>query len=325
MHRKLPLVIIAFLSSAAVLAQDVDLLKMLNDESSKEDKMKTSYTTATFKSTRLINGHTVETLGKHILDFRISHRFDKISDGFYEMFGLDHAKMRLGLDYGLTDRFMFGVGRSTFEKQYDGFVKYKLLRQSSGYKKMPVTVTVMASVMRRKDTAALISELITNHAYSVEAIPWNRKNYYCLQLLIARKFNDNTSLQVMPTWIHNNIVKSIADPNNNIAIGIGGRQKISKRVSINAEYYYVLPAYKFDETTNSLSFGVDIETGGHVFQLHLTNSTGMTERSFIARTPKEGGQWSKGDINFGFNISRVFVIGKKQTRSKYKIADKTST
>ncbi|MEJ7676566.1 MAG: DUF5777 family beta-barrel protein [Segetibacter sp.] len=107
-----------------------------------------------------------------------------------------------------------------------------------------------------------------------------------------------------------------------MAIGIGGRQKISKRVSINGEYYYVLPAYKFEGTTNSLSFGVDIETGGHVFQLHLTNSTGMTERSFIARTQKEGSQWSKGNINFGFNISRVFVIGKKTTKSKTKIIDK---
>lgn len=187
---------------------------------------------------------------------------------------------------------------------------------------MPVTVDFMASVMRRRDTAALIAELISNHAYSAKDIPWSNKFYYCFQLIIARKFSEQTSLQIMPTIIHNNIVKKVSDPNNNIAIGIGGRQKISKRVSINGEYYYVLPAYKFEGTTNSLSLGVDIETGGHVFQLHFTNSMGMTERSFIARTQKEGGQWSKGDINFGFNISRVFVIGKKTTKSKYKIAGK---
>lgn len=323
MYKKLLTLLIASVCSVPIFAQEVDLFKMLEEESSKDNKLRTNYTAATFKSTRLINGHTVETLGKKILDFRISHRFDKFSDGFYEAFGLDHAKMKIGLDYGITDRLMFGLGRSTFEKQYDGFVKYKVLRQSTGYKKMPVTVDFLASVMRRRDTSALISELISNHAYSAKDIPWSNKTYYCFQVIIGRKFSEQTSLQIMPTLIHNNIVKKVSDPNNNIAIGIGGRQKISKRLSINGEYYYVLPAYKFEGTTNSLSFGVDIETGGHVFQLHLTNSTGMTERSFIARTPKEGGQWSKGNINFGFNISRVFVIGKKTTRSKYKISDKT--
>jgi hypothetical protein len=323
MYKNLFAFIIAFVCASHILAQDIDLFKMLEEESIKENKTRTNYTSATFKSTRLINGHSVETLGKKILDFRISHRFDKFSDGFYEIFGLDRAKMRIGLDYGLTDRLMLGLGRSTYEKQYDGFFKYKILRQATGYRKMPVTVDFTASVMRRRDTAALISELISNHAYSVKDIPYSSKFYYSFQFIIARKFSEQTSLQIMPTLIHNNIVKKVSDPNNNIAIGIGGRQKISKRVSINGEYYYVLPAYKFEGTTNSLSFGVDIETGGHVFQLHFTNSTGMTERSFIARTAKEGSQWSKGDINFGFNISRVFVIGKKKTQSKYKIAEKS--
>lgn len=180
---------------------------MLEEESSKEAKTRTNYISATFKSTRLINGHSVETLGKHILDFRISHRFDKLSDGFYEIFGLDHAKMRIGLDYGLTDRFMFGLGRSTYEKQYDGFFKYKIFRQSTGYKKMPVTVDFLASVMRRRDTAALISELISNHAYSIKDISYSSKFYYCFQFIIGRKFSEQTSLQIMPTLIHNNIVK----------------------------------------------------------------------------------------------------------------------
>src|SRR3954451_5434750 len=171
MLKRLITVILAFVCTGHIMAQELDLAKMLDEESSKENKLRTNYTSATFKSTRLINGHSVETLGKRILDFRISHRFDKFSDGFYEMFGLDHAKMRIGLDYGLTDRFMFGLGRSTFEKQYDGFVKYKILRQSSGYKKMPVTVDFLASMMRRRDTTAIISELISNHAYSVKDIP----------------------------------------------------------------------------------------------------------------------------------------------------------
>lgn len=321
MLKKLLFILFTFVCAGRIAAQDVDLFKMLEEESSKEDKTRTHYVSATFKSTRLINGHSAETLGKKILDFRISHRFDKFSDGFYNMFGLDHAKMKIGLDYGLTDRLMFGLGRSTYEKQYDGFIKYKLLRQATGYKSMPVTVDVLATVMRRRDTAAIISELISNHAYSASDISYGAKFYYCFQMIIARKFSEHTSLQIMPTLIHNNIVKKVSDPNNNIAIGIGGRQKISKRISINGEYYYVLPDTKFEGTTNSLSVGVDIETGGHVFQLHFTNAIGMTERSFIARTQKEGSQWLKGDINFGFNISRVFVIGKKTTKSKAKVID----
>src|SRR3954451_18336524 len=171
MHRKFSVLLIALICTGRLFAQELGLSKMLDEESSKQDKLRTNYATATFKSTRLINGQSSETLGKKILDFRISHRFNKFSDGFYELFGLDHAKMRIGLDYGLTDRFMFGLGRSTFEKQYDGFVKYKILRQSSGYKKMPVTVDFLASMMRRRDTSALISELISNHAYSVKDIP----------------------------------------------------------------------------------------------------------------------------------------------------------
>lgn len=200
MYRKLWALIIAFVCASHIFAQDIDLFKMLEEESSKDDKLKTHYTSATFKSTRLINGHSSETLGQKILDFRISHRFDKFSDGFYEMFGLDHAKMRIGLDYGLTDRFMFGLGRSTYEKQYDGFLKYKILRQSAGYKKMPVTVDVMASVMRRRDTAALISELITNHAYSAKDIAWVKKLYYCFQIIIARKFSEAQLRKKLVLW-----------------------------------------------------------------------------------------------------------------------------
>jgi len=141
----------------------------------------------------------------------------------------------------------------------------------------------------------------------------NRKNYFTSrlffthQLLIGRKFSENTSLQLMPTFSHRNLVQLNADPNNLMAIGIGGRQKLTKRVSVNAEYYYQIPGYKLTGTTDCFSLGFDLETGGHVFQLHFTNSPGMTERSFISETK---GKWSKGDVLFGFNISRVFTIGK---------------
>jgi hypothetical protein len=281
-----------------ILAQDVDLFKMQDEENKRKDSTRIDYTTATFKTTRLINGHTVENVGKGILDIKISHRFSTLNRGLYELFGLDNASMRMGGDYGVTDRLMIGVGRSTFQKQYDAFAKYKLLRQSSGYKSMPVSVALMGGTML---------QTLRNADPAVKT-PFSDRLYYVGQLLVARKFNDNFSLQLMPTFLHYNVVQTANQPNAIFAMGIGGRQKISKRVSINGEYYYVLPEYKFPNTYNSLSFGVDIETGGHVFQLHFTNSTGMTESTFITETD---GRWGKGDIHFGFNIARVFYIGRK--------------
>lgn len=297
MKKKILLLLLVTMVIIKAIAQDVDLFKTLDEEGKKTDQNRTEYTRSTFKTTRLINGHNVENVGKGILDFKVSHRFSTLNKGIYELFGFDNASMRFGFDYGLTDRLMIGVGRSTFEKQYDGFIKYKLLRQSAGQKNMPVTVGFMACMMLKtlKDSDTSIHRHFSD------------KMYYTYQLLIGRKFNASTSIQIMPTLVHYNIVNRIADHNDILAIGIGGRQKLSRRISLNAEYYYVLPQYKLPGTYNSLSMGVDIETGGHVFQLHLTNSTGMTERTFISETT---GRWTKGDIHFGFNISRVFTIGK---------------
>jgi hypothetical protein len=286
---------------SSLIAQDIDLSKMLDDETKKEDKDKTEKVYSTFKSTRLINGHSVENTYKGVLDLRISHRFGTLNKGLYEFFGLDNATMRWGLDYGINDRLMVGFGRSSFQKQYDAFFKYKLLWQSKGKHKMPVSLNIVSSAM-------------------VQTMKWddpNRQNYFTSrlyfahQIIVGRKFSENFSLQLMPTLVHYNLVKKTSDPNDIVAIGIGGRQKITKRISINAEYYYQLPGYKFDGSKNSLSVGFDIETGGHVFQLHFTNSTGMTERTFIGETT---GEWGKGDILFGFNISRVFTLKKPKTK-----------
>ena len=276
-----------------------DLMSQLEKEVSGDDKNNTNYTTATFKSTRLIDGHTVENVGKGVLDFRISHRFGKVNGGGYDLFGLDNATMRMSFDYGITNRFMVGIGRSTFEKTYDAFFKVKLLRQSTGAKRMPLTVSYVPTVALK----------------TLKSLDTSRKNYFSSrlffthQLIIARKFSEKTSLQLMPTYSHRNLVTLASEPNDLIAIGIGGRQKITRRVSLNAEYYYQLPDFKLEGTTNALSVGVDIETGGHVFQLHFTNSQGMSERTFITETR---GKWGKGDIYFGFNISRVFTIGKRE-------------
>ncbi len=280
--------------SLPAFSQD-DLMKMLEEETEKDKKP--DYTTATFKTTRLINGHSVENVAAGVLDFRISHRFGYVSGGAYELWGLDEASMRIGLDYGLSKRWMIGIGRSTYQKQYDGFTKYKILRQSSGSGSMPITLSAIGTMMYK----------------SLKFDDPDRENYYTSnmyysgQLLIARKFNESLSLQLMPTIVHYNLVEGADDPNDLLSVGIGGRMKLNKRVSLNLEYYYQLPDFKFEGTQNSLSIGFDIETGGHVFQLYCTNSTGMTERTYIHETT---GNFFEGDIRLGFTISRVFTIKK---------------
>jgi hypothetical protein len=291
-----------FLFALSAIAQDTtDISKMLEEELKANDINKTFYTTATFKTTRLIDGHSVENTAAGVLDVKISHRFGTIggtNGGAYNFFGLDNATMRLGFDYGLTNRLMIGVGRSTSLKTFDGFFKWKILRQSTGKNKMPVTVSYVPTI-----------GLISFRDTAVYKFFSNRINF-THQLLVGRKFSEGLSLQVMPTLVHRNFPIDNG-PNDVWAIGVGGRQKLSKRTSFNAEYYYQIPKYRVPGSTNVLSLGFDIETGGHVFQLHVTNSSSMTESNFITGNK---GSWDKGDILFGFNISRVFTVNKKHNK-----------
>ena len=265
----------------------------------KDAEPQTEFTTATFKSTRIINGHSIEKMPPGQLDFRISHRFGRINSGAYEFFGLDQANMHFGLEYGLFNWLMVGVGRGTYEKTFDGFTKFTLLRQSSGAQVMPLSVSLFSS-------------------FALKSLKWDdqsRTNYfssrlsYVGQVLIARKISQELSLQITPTYIHRNLVLTELDPNDLFALGTGGRIKLSKRISVNAEYYFLANSKKYmsQQVYNPLSVGVDIETGGHVFQLMFTNSLAMTEKGFIGETT---GSWKKGDIHFGFNISRVFLLKK---------------
>lgn len=259
----------------------------------------TNYTTATFKTTRLMNGHSIENQAAGVLDFRINHRFGNLNGGAYEWFGLDQSNVKIGFDYGVLPWLMVGVGHTNVDKTYDGFVKAKLLRQSTGKKRMPITMTYVASS-------------------AVTTLKWtnpNRNNYissryaYTNQLLIARKFSNATSIQIMPTLVHQNLIDSLKYKNDVFVIGIGGRQKLTQRMSINAEYYYVLPNQIKPIYDNSFSLGFDIETGGHVFQITCTNSRGMTDPQFLTQTV---GKWLKGDIRLGFNISRVFTVRERK-------------
>lgn len=269
-----------------------DLLDLLG-----EDEPTTEFTYATFKTTRIINGHSVENPADGVLLFMISHRFGKLNSGAYDFFGLDQATIRLGFEYGIGERLSVGIGRSSYQKAYDGFVKYKILRQSSGDRTMPLTMTWFSSM----------------DLFSLKWQDTERKNYFSSrlsfvhQLLLARKFSDKFSLQVSPTFIHKNLVLTEADDNDTFAMGVGGRLKLTQRVSVNAEYFYLMPGSVADNFVNPLSIGFDIETGGHVFQLHFTNTQPMFERGFITETR---GKWTNGDIYFGFNLSRVFTIKK---------------
>jgi len=273
-----------------------DLFKMMDKEDKQAGKLKTDYVTATFKTTRLVNGQSIENVGKGVLDVKISHRFGTLNSGAYQLFGLDNASNRIGVDYGITNRLMAGIGRSSFEKQYDAFGKLRLLRQSTGSVRMPVSISYVASVMLKTLNS---SDTFKTH--------YSDKLFFAHQLIIARKFSDYVSLQVAPTMVHYNIVSTHTVPNDLYSLGFGGRLRLSKRINLTAEYYYQLPGYRLPGTTNSLSLGLNIETGGHVFQFHISNSTGMTERTFINETTDK---WGDGGIHFGFNISRVFTVVK---------------
>jgi hypothetical protein len=272
------------------------------------------YAQATFKTTRLINGHTVETTQKGVLDFRITHRFGAINSGFYNLYGFDKASMRIGMDYGITNRFTIGAGRSaggsvTAEKEYDGFLKYRLLWQSTGEKNMPVSLTAFSSVLINtlKETR-LVSTKDSMDIQDTVNLQRIHRFSYAYQILIARKFSDAFSLQLSPTLIHYNLVDSSHSSNNLFSIGIGTRIKLTPRSSLNIEYYHQFSKIS-DIYENSFSIGYEIETGGHVFQFHLTNSTSMAESTFITETKDS---WGDGGIHMGFNISRVFTIKKRK-------------
>lgn len=291
---RLACVVLITLIITPALAQD-DLMSLLDET----EEPVTEYTKASFKTTRVINSQSLENTAGGVLDMKISHRFGFINGGPYELFGLDEASIRIGLDYGITDRLMVGWGRSSFEKTYDVFAKYKILRQSMGKVKMPVTLSWYASTAIT--TLKFADETRENY--------FSSRMYYTHQLILGRKFSESLTLQLMPTFIHRNLTKNENEKNDVYALGVAGRQKLTKRLALNVEYFYLLPDQVNEKYRNSLSIGFDIETGGHVFQLHFTNSTSMIDRGFVTETV---GNWLDGDIHFGFNVSRVFTIKKKE-------------
>lgn len=251
----------------------------------------------TFKDTRVINGHSVETNFRGGMKFVISHRFGPLNGGFYELFGLDQSTIRIGLDYGITDRLTLGAGRSSLGKHYDGFLKYRMLVQKEGG--FPFSLTALTNM-------------------TMTTLEWNdpeRQNFstsrmfFTWQVLISRRFTPDLAIQIMPTLVHRNLVPTPDIAHDVLAIGGAGRYQITKQMAIQAEGYYIPGGQLAANFTMPLSIGIDIETKGHQFQFSLSNSLGMTEKIFITETTQT---WQDGGIGLGFNITRDFRIrGRK--------------
>lgn len=284
------------IGTQGVMAQD-DLLNSLQPE-----KPEPTPVYATFKSTRVINLQSNETMKAKHLDFRIQHRFSPIENGAYDFFGLDGAVIRLGLEYGVTDKLMVGLGRSTVGKTYDGFVKYKLMEQQKNGN--PIGIALFGST-------------------AISTLEWedpNRDNLfssrlsYAAQVIFTRKMNDYISLILSPSMVHYNLVPDKATPNDIYALGIGTSVKINRSMRLTAEYIPRLNGRDVPKNEDgsamyydAIAFGIDIETGGHVFQLHFTNSQGLIEQQFIARNSNP---IAFSELRFGFNISRTFSFEK---------------
>lgn len=298
------LVILVSLKPSLILAQD-DLDDLLDDLS--EEVETENYVLGTFKSPRIINGQSVEMVAPGAMEFRISHRFGRLNSGAYNLWGIDQSTIRFEFDFGITNWLMTGFARSSYEKTYDSFIKAKLTRQMDSPSKLThyfSTAFTSGIMVRTQDWP--------DPRYDSEFT--NRLSYYYMGML-ARKFNQRLSLQLTGALTHENFVETNLDANLRASAGISGRFKLTNRIALTGEYFYRIPfknynfASSYQDYYNSLSIGFDIETGGHVFQLHFTNSLPMMERGFLNETT---GSWLDGDIHFGFNITREFTLRSNQ-------------
>ena len=254
-----------------------------------------------FGGTHVINGESVETIDKKVFSFIIAHRFGRLNGGIYEFFGLDQANIRITMEYGILDNLTIGIARSNFEKTVDGYVKYRFLDQRE--KGFPLSITFVGDIA--------ISTL-RNPEPEREYFFSNRVSY-ANQLLIARKFHEYFSFQLSPTVVHQNLVETKADPNTLFSLGLGAKIKLYKRLSLTAEYFARIKDNKDGPNKDAFALGLDLVTGGHVFQFQFTNASAMFTQGFVRKTT---GNFFKGDVHFGFNISRTFGIGGGKKKKK---------
>ena len=288
------------LISAQSFAQD-DLLNILESEVNQETTSKK--VSSTFKDIKLINANTIETTKKSTLAFNITHRFGDMeigeSEGFHTYWGLDNAaNIRFSFDYGLTDKISIGFGRSKIQEQYDWNLKYRFLEQKAG--RMPIS-------------AAYYTNIAITAVAKIKDDAFVNRLSYVHQLIIASKLNNSISLEVLPTLVHRNLVdqrnihptNGSVDKNDLFALGLAGRFKVTKRMAFVVDYFYTFSEFRDSKNNfyDALGLGVEIETGGHVFMVNVTNSAGIIENNFI---PHTNSAWDKGEYKLGFNISRVF-------------------
>jgi hypothetical protein len=273
------------LSTLAVAQND------LLDELDADFDMGPLYAESAFKGLKIINLESTKMVDKGEMYFIVAHRFGSIENGFDDFFGLDIASNKLQLIYGLNDHINFGAARSSYQKTYALHTKLRILHQQTG--KSPVTI-------------GAYGQLTINNQLDLDLNPdldFSHRLTYSAQALVSRKFSEKLSLQLSPTLIHKNLTEVNDENNMQFVMAAGGRYKLTKRVSLNMDYGLVTNRPEELNYNNMLSVGLDIETGGHVFQLHFSNSRSMLEHSFLTEA---SGDWSEGKIHFGFNISRVF-------------------
>ena len=268
--------------SQITFAQD-DLLSQIDSTETNQKVI------SAFKAMKIVNLESTKLLGKKELYLVIAHRFASVKEGIEGFFGLDNAVTQIKFVYGISDKVSLSAGRS--EQAYDFSAKYLLKSQiQDGF---PFTIVGFNSLG--------FNNLLKQSVYP--KMKFNDRVVYVNQLLVSRKFSDKLSLELAPTYFHENFVENDYQSNSQFALGLGGRYKLSKRVSLNIDYAAHLNRTSTSIYNNPLSVGVDIETGGHVFQMHFTNSQGIHESGFLGKTT---GDWSKGDVFFGFNLARVF-------------------
>ena len=275
--------IILFISISVSLHSQEDLLGLI------DDNPKTTPVMATFKATRIVNAQSIEMPKPRILEFVILHRFGSMANGAYDLFGMDEAVIRFDLEYGFSDRLSIGIGRSSLNKTYDIFSKLKIVDQRTGHRSFPISLVLFTKM----EIETIMKDMDMKDRYTYDA-----------QLLLAKKLNRSLSLQLMPTFIHRNLVETHNDHHDLISLGIGGRIKMTRRTSINFDTFF--PIGRRGETyKQGWGIGYDIETGGHVFQLMVTNARGSFESEYIENA---SGAFEDLNLYLGFNISRAFYL-----------------
>ncbi|MDN5212889.1 DUF5777 family beta-barrel protein [Fulvivirgaceae bacterium BMA12] len=263
-----------------------------------EEDEKTLITSA-FNSSYIINTQSTNTLSSGRLNLLISHRFGNLNQGAFNLFGLDFGAMRIGLEYGINNKLTAGLGRSSVGKNYDAFIKYRMLTQSTGgASQTPVSIVGFTSIAFSSVDVRNSNSLDENSRFIDHLV-------YSYQVLVSRQFSKKFSLQLTPTLIHRNTVTSSQEDNNIVSLGIGGRLKVSKRIHLTADYHYVFNKSEVTKLYDPLAIGMDVVVGGHIFQVHLNNALGMIEKEFITAT---NGDFFDGDIRIGFTILRSFSI-----------------